>query len=131
MLKKFLSLLILLLIFISCNSNNDSAKIKDVIYRNVDAMNKKDVETYMETIDKEDTLEYNTTRQMIEFIFKNMDIEVKIDSFSIISFADDTARVFVRMYFKTNGEDEKISNMEHFLLKRESNWYIKSSNILQ
>uniref|UniRef100_A0A7C3J5N9 Nuclear transport factor 2 family protein n=1 Tax=candidate division WOR-3 bacterium TaxID=2052148 RepID=A0A7C3J5N9_UNCW3 len=131
MLKKFLPILFFLIVLISCSFNSDSAKIKKVIYKNVDAMNKKDIETYMETIDPKDTAEYNSTKNIVGFIFKNMDVEVKIDTFSIISLADDTARVLVRMYFTVKGEEEHKSNMEHFLIKREGKWYINNSITLQ
>jgi len=131
MLKNFYRFSFFWLFWFPVVSTCDSAKIKKVIYKNVDAMNKKDIETYMETIDPKDTAEYNSTKNIVGFIFKNMDVEVKIDTFSIISLADDTARVLVRMYFTVKGEEEHKSNMEHFLIKREGKWYINNSITLQ
>ncbi len=131
--KKIFFVLFLLFVFSSCGKmkDNDSESIKDVIYKNTDSMNRKDIEGYMKTIDPEDTFKFNSTRRTVEFIFNSVNVKTEIDSFSIISLSDDTARVFTRMVFQIEGKDEIVNNMEHILVKKKNRWYIAGSLVIQ
>lgn len=125
--------MVILFVFSSCGKikENDSQSIKDLIYRNTDSMNRRDINGYMETIDPEDTFKFNSTKRTVEFIFNSVNFTTKIDSFSIISLSDDTARVFTRMVFKMEGQNETFKNMEHILVKRKDKWYILGSLVIQ
>lgn len=131
MLKKVFFILIVGIILFSCDANNDNKMVKKVIFKNTDSMNKKDLKGYMETIYPEDTFKYNSTKRIVEFIFKNLDIETKIDSFSILSLSDETARVFTRMKLKMQGKEEVFNKMEHILIKKKNRWYIVNSLVTQ
>ncbi|MEJ5307900.1 MAG: hypothetical protein WHT27_06355 [candidate division WOR-3 bacterium] len=131
--KKIFFVFLFLFIFSSCEKikENDSESIKEVIYKNTDSMNRKDIKGYMETIDPEDTFKFNSTKRTVEFIFNSVNVQTRIDSFSIISLSDETARVFTRMVFQVEGKDEIFNNMEHILVKKKKRWYIFSSLVLQ
>ncbi|MEO0281613.1 MAG: hypothetical protein ABIN05_04620 [candidate division WOR-3 bacterium] len=133
MMKKIFFVLVVLFVFSSCEKikENDPELIRDVIYKNTDSMNKKDINGYMETIDPEDTFKFNSTKNTVEFIFNSVNVQSKIDSFSIISLSSETAHVFTRMVFQIEGKDEIFNNMEHILIKRKDRWYIAGSLVIQ
>lgn len=130
MIKKNYFFTLLLFITLSC-SYNENLDIKNVVYKNTDSMNKKDIEGYMSTIYPEDTLKFNSTRRTMLYVFNSVELTARIDSFSILNKWNDSVKVLTVMSFKLNDQKEKKSKMTHILVKYKGSWYISSSQVIE
>lgn len=74
--------------------SSEKRAVADVVLRSVEAMNARDIDAYMATVDPESKV-YNTTREDAEWVFGRYRLAVTIDDLSVDSIGKDTAVVTV------------------------------------
>lgn len=120
--------LIAVLFFAGCGSDKskDEQAIKDVIYRNMDADNNKDVVAYMSTIDKENR-NYDRMEEMKNTIYKTYDLNYQVNDLKVTELNDNEAKVnFVQIIKKINGPRfrDNRTNVIYTLHKTNGEWKI-------
>jgi serine protease Do len=102
-----------------------------VVQENIKAMNNKDLDKAMATID-EQSASYEQTEQIAKRLFEIYELQYELDSVRVISKTDDEARVeCVQTTKKVRGpafRDNKI-DFVHTLRKVDGNWKIYNSYV--
>lgn len=78
------------LLFVSGCGNADRKALREAAERNITAMNKKDVELYMQDVDGS---RQKLTRALIEAVFKHYDLSSRLLALKIVSLEGDTAEI--------------------------------------
>jgi hypothetical protein len=104
-----------------------------VIRENIKAMNDKDLDRMMATID-EQSPSFDQTKQVAKKLFEMYDLKYDLDSLKVITQTDDEARVeCVQTTTKVKGpafRDNKIAFV-HSLKKSDGNWKIYFSKVMR
>jgi hypothetical protein len=104
-----------------------------VIQENIKAMNDKDLDRMMATID-EQSPSFDQTKQVAKKLFEMYDLKYDLDSLKVITQTDDEARVeCVQTTTKLKGpafRDNKIAFV-HSLKKSDGNWKIYFSKVMR
>jgi hypothetical protein len=102
---------------------------ESVVRENIKAMNDKDLDRMMATID-EQSPSYDQTKQMAKKLFEMYDLKYELDSLKVITQTEDEARVeCIQTTTKVKGpgfKDNRISFI-HSLKKSEGIWKIYTS----
>jgi len=102
---------------------------ESVVRENIKAMNEKDLDAMMATID-EQSPSYDQTKTMAKKLFEMYDLKYELDSLKVIMQTEDEARVeCIQTTSKVKGpgfKDNRISFI-HSLKKSEGNWKIYTS----
>lgn len=130
--KKILVLLLILTITISlligCST---SSEIKEVIQKNIKAMNNEDIDLYMSSI-KPDTEVYEMTKTAVANLFEIYDLKTEIIKIEILEENETTAKVrIIQVTKKIDGPGFKDNEIEaiHTLEKIDGEWKFVSSEI--
>lgn len=126
------AILALLLTVAGCGKNSDEQALKNAIMANTEAMNDENAEAYMETIYNDGTGLYESTRTVIEDLFKNYDLNSKLLKVEVVEIGDGTAKV------RTTTSTSKVSGgqfknneavMLHTMVKDAGVWKIQSTQV--
>jgi PBP1b-binding outer membrane lipoprotein LpoB len=131
---KFIYLILTAALFVyGCSSekSKDEQAIKDVIYKNIEAGNNEDVDTYISTMDK-DYRNYDRLEEMMNTIFRTYDLKYQVKDIKVIELKDNEAKVqFVQITKKVEGprfRDNRIEGI-HTLHKTDGQWKIFDTQI--
>lgn len=124
----FLSLLILIVTFISCSENKYETP-ESVIYANVKYMAEENFSATMETIHPESP-EYSNTERLVQEIFDRFDLSYNIEQLEVLESNNDKARVkFIQLTTKVAGAEFANNRMTgvHTIIKDGDSWKIYST----
>ncbi len=103
--------------------------IKALIEKQVDAMNKGDVETYLSTLDPGSTL-HEMNKALYEPLLSQYKFEVTLEKFEIVNVSENAATIKkVLVTKKISGPDfvDNRTEIEDKLVKREDGWKVNES----
>jgi ketosteroid isomerase-like protein len=118
-------------IFISgCGPKTETDdEITSVIYKNLNAMENKDIQSYMATIHEQSVI-YAPTKQAVQQVFDTYDLKCELKDVKVIEKSDQEAKVkFVQITKKINGpafRNNKLTGI-HILKKSDGKWKIYNS----
>jgi hypothetical protein len=113
-------------IFISGCGPKTDGEITSVIYKNLNAMENKDIQSYMATIHEQSPI-YAQTEQALPIYFNTFDLKCELKDVKVIEKSDQEAKVkFVQITKKVSGpafRNNKLTGI-HILKKSEGKWKI-------
>lgn len=116
----------------SCSkSPAEDKELSEVINRNIEMLQKEDVEGYMKTIDPKSSV-YEGTKEILPRLFADFDISYEIKEIAVLEKTDSSASVQVsQVTKKIKGGDFRDNEgvMIHTLVKRNGEWKISDSQI--
>lgn len=135
-LLKYIAVLGIATLYISCDSKPEAKteleKIQRLIQKNIDAVNKEDIDDYMSCLSPKG-VNYANTRQEIGTAFQRFDIMVKLSKMDIKFESDDVAIVsIVEMvnYINPPGPETQVV-LKNKLVKEDGEWKILDSSMMQ
>lgn len=129
--KVVISIIFLMLIFISCSSSEDYYTPESVVEANARYMNEENFDKVMNTID-ENSPAYTSSETTIQQLFDQYDLNYKIISMKVLDESNDKAKVeFVQETTKIKGpafKDNRLTGI-HTLSKVGNSWKIFETEI--
>jgi hypothetical protein len=104
-----------------------------VVQENIKAMNNKDLDKAMATVD-EQSASYDQTKQIAKKLFELYDLKYELDSVRVIMQTDDEARVgCMQTTRKVRGPEFRDNKIDfvHTLRKVDGNWKIYYSKVMK
>ena len=105
--------------------------LNEMMESQIVAMNKEDVDAYMETIDP-DSPAYAPTKESMKKLFDLYDLDAKLNSFELVSEKEDEAQIRTKITtLKIKGPaftDNKVT-ASHTVKKKDGKWLVVASEI--
>ena len=115
----------------SNEASTQDSELRKFMDSQIDAMNKKDIRSYMATIDPSANF-YKPTEAMLASIYKSWDLKVTLDSFQVQSKQENEAKIrTVISTIKVSGPKFKDNTVTalHTLVKKNGQWLITRSDV--